>query len=296
MRKWLVLVCIFAFAAPVAAADVDPDAGPTRDVIGPEVLYPGDVYNGYNELDGMLWSYYDVWMFICVGTDTFQVDVTDCCLMGDTMLNLLIDYFSGMVGYDMATSPASATVTDTVSDAGAYFVVAGYTYHPGGFPAGYYVDAYFGMGSAECTPPPYNPEKWNDGGYVQYNNNCYNYANDERTDTFAQPGRASGCSHSITCSTTRAAAECDGLVTISSGSSPCPDDMHRVYLVTRPGWDYHWYRQDTDGMWSHKPGGTPATNRDGSGQLISNPEYADIGMYTDRCGYMCACGDNADIY
>ncbi len=114
--------------------------------------------------------------------------------------------------------------------------------------------------------------------------------------TFAQPGKASGCyPWSLNCTNVYAAAECDGLVGISSGTDPCPGDMHRVYLVTWPGRDYHWYREDTDGMWSHKPGSTPATNRDGSGQLIPNPEYADIGMYTDRCGFMCACGDNADI-
>src|SRR6266576_2958315 len=48
-----------------------------------------------------------------------------------------------------------------------------------------------------CTPA-YNPAPWNFQGTsssptnVQLTNNCYNYATDIRTDTFAQPGRASG--------------------------------------------------------------------------------------------------------
>ncbi|MEQ8214119.1 MAG: hypothetical protein ABRQ35_09505, partial [Smithellaceae bacterium] len=43
-----------------------------------------------------------------------------------------------------------------------------------------------------CNIPPYSPAFWNDGGTVQLNNNCYNYGNNKRTDTFAQPGRRSG--------------------------------------------------------------------------------------------------------
>jgi hypothetical protein len=148
----------------------------------------------------------------------------------------------------------------------------------------------------ECTPPPYNPEKWNDGGTIQHNNNCYNYANDEITGTFAQPGRACGdWPNPMECGEVYNAAACDGLVP-STKTAACPDDMHKVYLVVWPYTDYHWYRQDIPyGMWSHKPGSTPATDRDGSGQPISDPETADTGYYTSHCGYLCACGDNADI-
>ncbi len=152
--------------------------------------------------------------------------------------------------------------------------------------------------SCGCTPPTYNPGKWNDSSSIRSNNNCYNFGNDEITMTFAQPGRACGDQyHSLSCSEVHRAALCDGLVPISSGSDSCPDDMHRVYLVVAPNRDYHWYRQDLpDGMWSHKPGSTPATDRDGSGQLIYNPEVADTGWYTDHCGYLCACGDLAYIW
>lgn len=147
---------------------------------------------------------------------------------------------------------------------------------------------------AGCTPPPYNPEKWNVSG-VQSNNNCYNFGNDEITNTFAQPGRACGDQYgAITCNEVHEAALCDGLLD-STAEATCPDDMHKVYLVVGPGWDYHWYRENTDDMWAHKPGGTAATNRDNSGDLIDNPETADTGSYTDHCGYLCACGDYAYI-
>ena len=47
-------------------------------------------------------------------------------------------------------------------------------------------------------------------------------------------------------------------------------------------------------MWTHKPGGTPATNLDNSGNPISNPETADRGGYTDFCGYLCSCSDSTE--
>ena len=62
-----------------------------------------------------------------------------------------------------------------------------------------------------CKPPKYEPEKWNDERAdaeectcnlatetkIQCKNNCYNYAYNIQTDTFAQPGRTSGiiCTH-----------------------------------------------------------------------------------------------------
>jgi hypothetical protein len=148
----------------------------------------------------------------------------------------------------------------------------------------------------DCIAPPFNPEKWNDGGTVQYNNNCYNFANDTITGTFAQPGRRCGDMYaSLTCPEVADGAVCDGLPS-SDRFAACPDGMHKVFLAVWPGTDYHWYRQDLpDGMWSHKPGSTPARDYDQSGMPISNPETADRGGYTDACGYFCACGDNADI-
>jgi hypothetical protein len=75
----------------------------------------------------------------------------------------------------------------------------------------------------------------------------------------------------------------------------CPSGYHKVMLVIAPGVDYHWYRQDTDGKWSHKPGITPITNLDASGKPIADPAKADRDYssqegpnYTDVCGVLCA--------
>ncbi len=148
----------------------------------------------------------------------------------------------------------------------------------------------------ECMPPVYYPEKWNDGGSIQDNNNCYNYANDERTDTYALPGRANGCyPWTNTCSEVYGGALCDGLVQ-SDRDTACPDNMHKVYLVVAPAWDAHFYRQELpNGRWSHKAGQSMARDWDESGLSIQDPEQADTGWYSDHCGYLCACGDYAAI-
>lgn len=80
------------------------------------------------------------------------------------------------------------------------------------------------------------------------------------------------------------AAIADGLVVVECDKGcGCSDCRHQVALVIWPGVDYHWYRLDKDGKWSHKPGRTPATNLDNSGNLINDPRTADRGNYTEFC-------------
>jgi hypothetical protein len=143
-----------------------------------------------------------------------------------------------------------------------------------------------------CGAPGYQPGFWNDGATVQYDNNCYNYANNKRTDTFAQPGRAAGAQYkSLFCDDVRAAAIADGLTALPDGGT-CGGDC-KLALVTGeiyPGRrDFHWYRQDADNTWSHKPGANTARNVDNSGQPIVDPQAANRDGYTDFCGYMCTC-------
>jgi hypothetical protein len=59
-----------------------------------------------------------------------------------------------------------------------------------------------------------------------------------------------------------------------------------VALVLWPGTDYHWYRQDKVGCWSHKPGQTAARNVDSSNHPISDPKTCNRGPYTVFCTYM----------
>jgi hypothetical protein len=138
-------------------------------------------------------------------------------------------------------------------------------------------------------PPRFEPARWNDNNGIQFNNNCYNYGCNIQTGTFAQPGRATGNEYTaFTCQEVTKGALSDGLVAHSCDTD-CTGCCHKVALVMAPGWDFHWYRLDDNGMWSHKPGGTPATNVDNSGNLISDPRTADRGPYTEFCGCFCVC-------
>lgn len=150
-------------------------------------------------------------------------------------------------------------------------------------------------GATLMAVPPYNPGKWNNDPNIRRRNNCYNYANDKITNTFAQPGLGSGrVFSSIDCNDVGSAAQRDGQIPESSASST-PAQGHFIALVIWPGNDYHWYRLDSNAQWSHKPGQTPARNTDNSGQLISNPKNCDRGPYTVWCGYYHSIPANTRI-
>ena len=150
--------------------------------------------------------------------------------------------------------------------------------------------------------PAYDPQNWNDNDGIQFNNNCYNYACAIRTDTFAQPGRATGNMYPlpIDCPGVDAGARSDGLRAIDCDRGcGCRECCHQVALVVAPAGgvfnDFHWYRLGPDGRWSHKPGGTPATNLDNSGHVITDPRTADRGAYTVFCGCYCVCQGQVTI-
>jgi len=135
--------------------------------------------------------------------------------------------------------------------------------------------------------PAYAPGAWNVPAVQPYNN-CYNYANNQQTNTFAQPGRGSGHPFlSLDCGGVQAAAIFDGLVQSVGFQNPLGHGQGwYVALVIWPGTDYHWYRQDSVGCWSHKPGQTAVRNTDNAGQPITDPNTCDRGPYTDFCTYM----------
>ncbi len=138
--------------------------------------------------------------------------------------------------------------------------------------------------------PQFEPRQWNQPGVV-LRNNCYNYGTNRMTHSYAQPGRY--CRRPIPGRVTRAkvirAAKCDGLVpvrwnprrargeTIQEGKSAQLEPKgRRIYghvamVCISPGHDYHWYRLDNTGRWSHKSGKSRATDRDGRGRLITDP-------------------------
>ena len=144
------------------------------------------------------------------------------------------------------------------------------------------------QGSCQIEVAAFNPNFWNVSP-VQVNNNCYNYATNRRTDTFAQPGRAAGQQATqMKCANVSTGAQADGAYAaptcVPSGQEP----RWYMAMVVWPGVDYHWYRLQAEGYWGHKPGQTAARNYDNSNNIIYNPETANRGGYRNFCGYFFA--------
>ena len=133
----------------------------------------------------------------------------------------------------------------------------------------------------------YNPTYWNDEANV-YRSNCYGYAlnliatntSDPYAGWLLQPGYKAGEEYtSFTKTAIIDAVEADmevfGRTIRSSTYSEAPgSNEYKIALVIASN-DYHWYRQDSSGYWSHKPGLTDITNKDASGNLITDPRTCD---------------------
>lgn len=77
----------------------------------------------------------------------------------------------------------------------------------------------------------------------------------------------------------------------------CPKNYFKGSMVVDPGNTFHFYRLNSDGTWSHKPGTLPVTNLDKDKNKIYTPHTAnrdytrpgdnDPINYTNFCGYYC---------
>ncbi|HMI79209.1 MAG TPA: hypothetical protein VK484_10455 [Ferruginibacter sp.] len=170
-----------------------------------------------------------------------------------------------------------------------------------------YIDNYLkniGIFRDELIWPPFKPvcpcapaadlAAWNTDPAVTGSNNCYNYGTNYRTDTFAQPGEATGqkwndlsaCNVTAPNISAKMGAVSDGLIDKPRQNNKCITPGHLVALVNAPNYDYHWFRKGPNGRWSHKPGSTPATLLDNSGNPITDPRTSDRGPYTNFCTFM----------
>jgi len=145
MKKILVLIVIVAFAS-IAGADGKVDGDAIRSGWqGVVTLYPGDYFSSSSVLYADAWTDWDAWGFVCIGAGTFTSTITDCCIMGDTMISLVKDFLTGQwVGYDWCTSPCEAVVSVSQTGAfGVYMVLTGYLASPSGYGSGYDIEAIF---------------------------------------------------------------------------------------------------------------------------------------------------------
>jgi len=138
----------------------------------------------------------------------------------------------------------------------------------------------------ECRKPRYIPEFWNtmDSNIKDYTN-CYSYIMDRYevgADKKLQPGElSSGKFDSYDCDEILRKLRDDykmyNIVQVEKHTKlPC--NHYKIALVIDDEGeeqDYHFYRQDLDGYWSHKPGKNNVRRRDASGNLIKDPETAD---------------------
>tara|TARA_B110001450_G_scaffold111593_1_gene105368 strand:+ start:353 stop:1036 length:684 start_codon:yes stop_codon:yes gene_type:complete len=158
--------------------------------------------------------------------------------------------------------------------------------------------------------PKYNPDKWNKNIYIRKSHNCYAYALNILKPSYAnlckkylkktkkhnchglrpQPGQFSGYideykKHPYKCKKIERRMKKDNkyLKKIRKNQK-CPDGYYKIALVN-DGEDYHFYRQDKIGLWSHKDGWRKARNTDVKNRLIKDPKTAKRGKYKKFCGY-----------
>ena len=152
------------------------------------------------------------------------------------------------------------------------------------------------------SEPKYDPKSWS-SNRILTKHNCYSYAlNQKRSHrkNKAQPGYFSGYK-----SVPNGKYNCDTFYKRLSSDSPslflttfeyqCPAGFHKGFMAVddnNNGPDYHFYRLDKDGYWSHKPGATPVTKRNASNALIKDPSKANRKYrfnrdYKDPCFFFC---------
>ena len=150
-----------------------------------------------------------------------------------------------------------------------------------------------------CVPQQSELDNW-----VSSRENCFNYATNRRVGHYSHPGGPNDYSP-FTCSTFEAKLASQGIVRTTAdgdGCSPSGTVIALVLSLTKYNYGvgidtYHFYRRNADGTWSHKPGKRPATDRDSSKDIITDPYMADrrrrstdgrtFPGYTVFCGYYC---------
>lgn len=160
--------------------------------------------------------------------------------------------------------------------------------------------------TSEDVYPTWEPERWTNDQKVLRTHNCYSYflnvLNPKGMAGKPQPGLISTgkTAQRIDCPSIREAVLKDNprcVITwgLEKVNDKCPTKYYKGFMaVADNGSDYHFYRQDADGTWSHKPGGTEPRRTDSNGKTIYNPataarDYSGIGAsnYNIPCSFFC---------
>ena len=148
----------------------------------------------------------------------------------------------------------------------------------------------------------FEPSKWNNKNVIN-NHNCYSYAMGKIVNELkdkAQPGYASGFNYltdtNMTCKNLKKRLLKDNPASYSEKfEKRCLPGFYKVFLALDVGNDYHWWRQDSNKLWSHKPGSTEISNLDGDQKKIYNPLKSNrkftSRFYKKPCFYACIQSD-----
>lgn len=134
--------------------------------------------------------------------------------------------------------------------------------------------------------------------------NCYDWAmqNPEVDGKTSQPGIKIGLpklkKEHLTCSNVsqRVIFDTDAKPTTVDGR--CPNGYRRVDLVVDPGVDYHFYRQEKDGSWTHKRGKTYVYDTDADGNKIKEPFKSNMNygkLNYKPCMSFCVVDGRVDV-
>ena len=164
----------------------------------------------------------------------------------------------------------------------------------------------------------YNPNYWNKDPDCRESHNCYSYFLDDKHSKVcsiykyesdeekrkminAQPGHYCGMTTFVdyedtTCEKLIDRVLCDNPnIKVIDKDTNCGENYYKGALFIDEKKQYHFYRLDDDGTWSHKDGSDVATNLDYSGNVMKDIMTSDrrydselgVRSYNEFCTYFC---------
>jgi hypothetical protein len=151
--------------------------------------------------------------------------------------------------------------------------------------------------------PKYEPYRWNDNPNIKDTHNCYSYAINQIVSNrkglsqpgyFAQFKNISNKEYRDCKNFYKRLKKDSPSMYLTSFDKKCKKGYSKAFIALANksyNTDYHFYRQDSNQLWSHKPGSTNVVNIDASKKLIKNPYLAnrhyENNNYETPCFFFC---------